>query len=622
MRKAPALLLSLAALAVVAVQAMALATRYFQPWLDGDYLLPQRFAVDVLGGIYPLSGWTLSSSPYLFPDFALSVLWHAVLGGAPLLPFYVVTSYVALALLAGWSLQRVHPTAGIGWLAGALLVNVLLAWQGMADHARWLWWLGTATFHGGAVLLGLAQFALWAGPTETAPSRARYAIATTLLFLGLASDTLLLTQFILPLGLALFVTAGRPRWRAPRVRAFVTAVVTAFLLIAALRGLLLLADWWNFPKVVRHAPTPAAITETAGRMLGDLAGSVPAAVPGFVALFFIGLAGSLWLIRRQCLARFLHRLAIESSAELQPAHSVPQRELKHRATPNHGHGDRQMPISSEREVSGPAHFTAQSPKPTWKFVIHYMTNLQPTAGGKPVGPDNNDARAGAEVARMQAAWFVVASLATTLLLPVLAVYWQNPQHGRYLLPCLVLPLWWLLTLLPTAKLRTPLAAGIAIASLLGIALWRAPQIDFSKWAWPYPEQVAELDKTFSQEGHVRGLADFWNANYLNAVSHKLCLNQIRADGRVQFWGNNAFQHFTMETPGATLHRSFYSFIITNGLDPAALRAKFGEPSRTVTVGSYEVWLYDEAGAERVSALVDAEVRAFLGDRPGTERIAP
>lgn len=568
-------LLLLAALAVVVIQAMALATRYFQPWLDGDYLLPQRFAADVLTGVHPLSGWTLSSSPYFFPDFALSLLWHALLGGAPLLPFYVVTSYVALALLVGWSLRQaamVEPDLRAGslgagfspnpsggrvppdatpWLLGALLVNLLLACQGTADHARWLWWLGTATFHGGAVLLGLAQFALWAGPAETAPARGRVAVATLLLFLGLASDTLLLTQFVVPLGVALFLTAGPAPWRAPRVRAFLLALAAAVLLVALLRGALALADWGNFPKVVRYAPTPAAVGGAALRMLGDLTGPVVGAAPRFVLFFILGTAGAMALTLR--------------------------------ATP-------------------------PAANPPRKFVIHYMTNL------RLIG-------AGLSAVQRQAGWFAAVSLASTLALPALAVYWQNPQHGRYLLPCLLLPLWWLVTVLPPARLRTPFVAGIVTAALLGLGVWRGTQVDFSRWTWPYPARVAELEQVLSSGGHTRGLADFWPAQYLNAVNRGgLRLNQLRPDGRVRFWGNNAFHHFETEAADAPLRAPRYTFILADGLDPVALRAKFGAPHRVVRAGGHEVWLYDTAGAERLSALVDAEVRAFLGTRPGTERI--
>jgi hypothetical protein len=528
MPKAIPRLLWLAALTVVVVQATALATRYFQPWLDGDYLLAERFAADVVAGVYPLSGWTLSSSPYLFPDFALSIGWRGLLGlgGAPLLPFYVVLSYTALALLAGWSLQRVGGTEGHGWLHGALLVNAVLAWQGFADHDRWLWWLGTPNMHGGAVLLGLAQVALWLGSPAEAPSRTRVIVATALLFLGLASDTLLFTQFIAPLGAALFVCAPLPRWQAPRLRAFGKAVGVALLLVIGLRLSLQLLQWGHYPAVVRYAPTPGAIAATGTQMFGDLTGPVLRAVPGFVVLALLSVVAAVALSRRA-------------------------------------------------DVNG---------------------------------------------AQRQAGWFAAFSLLVTLALPAFAVYWRNPQHGRYLLPCLVIPLWWLCTLLPLAKLRTRVGAGLVAVVLLGLIGWRAPQIDFSKWAWPYPEQVAELDRFFPQEGHATGMAEYWTATFLNATSHKVRLNQVRPDGRVQFWGNNAFHHFTSETPGATLHPRHYSFIIANDLDPAALRAKFGEPARIANLSGYEVWLYDSAGRRRISALVDAEVRAFLGDRPGTERI--
>lgn len=522
-------LLWLAALVAVAVQAMALATRYFQPWLDGDYLLAERFAADVVSGVYPLSGWTLSSSPYLFPDFALSIGWRILLGlgGAPLLPFYVAMSYTALALVAGWSLQRIREPDGQGWLHGALLVNAVLAWQGTADHARWLWWLGTPNMHGGAVLLGLAQVALWLGPPMETPSRTRLIVATALLFLGLASDTLLFTQFIAPLGAALFVCAPSPRWQSARLRAFAKAVGVAVVLVIGLRFSLHLLQWGHYPAVVRYAPTPSALVQTVGQMLADLAGPVRRAVPGFLVTGLVALILSAWFIRRS----------------------------------------------------------------------------------------------GVNGTQRQAGWLAGFCLLSTLALPVLAVYWRNPQHGRYLLPCLVIPLWWLFTLLPRTKLGAPVGAGLVAVVLLGLIGWRAPQIDFAKWDWPRPERVAELERFFSQERHANGLAEYWTATLLNASSQKVRLNQVRPDGRVHFWGNNAFHHFTTERPEAALYPRLYLFIIANDLDPDLLRAKFGEPARIANLSGYEVWLYDSAGRRRISALVDAEVRAFLGDRPGTERIA-
>jgi hypothetical protein len=90
---------------------------------------------------------------------------------------------------------------------------------------------------------------------------------------------------------------------------------------------------------------------------------------------------------------------------------------------------------------------------------------------------------------------------------------------------------------------------------------------------------------------------------------------------VQFWNNNAFQHFEVEPRTGILRAPRYSFVIADGLDPAAIVAKFGEPMRREQVVGCTVWIYDDAGAARISGIVDREVRDYLGSRPGTERIA-
>src|SRR3954466_3478297 len=101
-------------MASVAALSLSLAARYFQPWLSADYIYPQLFAEDVLSGAYPLAGWTLSSAPYLFPDMLAAIGLRALGGAGTVLPAYVVCYYLALAAVAGWSLQRA--TAG-GWTA-------------------------------------------------------------------------------------------------------------------------------------------------------------------------------------------------------------------------------------------------------------------------------------------------------------------------------------------------------------------------------------------------------------------------------------------------------------------------------------------------------------------------
>ena len=522
-------------MAAVVLQAAALATQYFQPWLDSDYLYPQRFVADLLGGVYPLSGWTLSSSPYFFPDFALAAFWYLVTGGAPVIPFCVVTTYAALALAAGWSLSRTAGEWG-GWIAGCVLVNVLLACRAWGDDARWLWWLGTATLHGGAVVMGLVLFALWAGPPERAMPRGRLALGAALLVLGTVSDALFLTQFALPLGAALAIAAGRD-WRAsPRLRAFAAATAASLAASLALRAATAILHGWTLPRVVRYAPTPSAVARAAGDFLRDAAGPIARNQGALLALFAVGTALALWLSRR---------------------HPGPQ------------------------------------PAPE----------------------------------RRQAVWFAALGLLFTLLLPVAAVYWRNPQHGRYLLPCLVLPLWWLFALGGAASPRVndrgrpgPRTALLAAAFLLA-AVSGLRSLDFGAWRWPYPETAAALDRFVESRGLRVGLADYWHAHTLQTMSRSgLRLTQVNRDGTAQFWDNNAFAHFVVGGDGR-LHSPRYCFVVMDGLDPAAVQAAYGAPAERTEVGGLTLWIYDPAAARDLSRRIDRQVRAFVAGRPGADRVA-
>jgi hypothetical protein len=289
-------------LAAVAIQALALTGFYFQPSLDSDYLYPHLFAADVLDGRYPLAGWTLGPAPYFFPDsFAYLLLLLMVGPGGLAYAAYVAAYYVLLACALGWATARARPGWNMGaWLAGVALVNALLVWWPVADHARYLWWLGTPGFHGGAVLLGLIQFSLWAGAVGTRPSRLRCVIACGLLAAGLLSDLLLFIQFVGPLTLALAWQA-RGAWReALRLRALLAVLVVAGGMAAAVRLCLALAGVFHFPRVVHHAHGLKPVLESGTRMLQDLTRSIAPARGAFVGLAIVGVAWAAWRLRSTC----------------------------------------------------------------------------------------------------------------------------------------------------------------------------------------------------------------------------------------------------------------------------------------------------------------------------------
>lgn len=516
-------------LVAVAAQAGALATQYFQPSLNADYLYPERFAAGVLSGAYPLSGCVHSPAPYFFPDMTVGVVLLALLHGAPMLPYYAVGAFVGLAVVAGWSLARAGGVGGSGWVGGAVLVNLLLATRGLADHQLYLWWLGTAGFHGAAVVMGLAQFALWAGPAGEALPRGRWWTAAVLLALGLASDTLLLTQFVGPLLVAMVIVAGRD-WRdSPRLRSFVLALACAVAAVVVFRVACALTGFGTFARLARYAPTPGAMAGAAEQLGRDVTGAIWTRAPLLVVLAAVGsaaLAYRGWRARR--------------------GDTVPE------------------PVR-------------------------------------------------------QARWFAAAVIVSTVLVPVVTAYWRSQFNARHLLPLLVVPLWGCFAARRSAW--RPVAIASAGFIFLLAAGWGLHGISLDRWQWPYPDDVAALDRELATGGPPRGLADYWHAQRITALSRAgVRLNQLRPDGRTYFWNNNAFAHYDVAADG-TLRPAHYDFVIVDGLDTAALEKKFGEPSRCATVGGMTVWFYEGAAATRMNGLVDAEVRSFLGARPGTERIA-
>jgi hypothetical protein len=95
---------------------------------------------------------------------------------------------------------------------------------------------------------------------------------------------------------------------------------------------------------------------------------------------------------------------------------------------------------------------------------------------------------------------------------------------------------------------------------------------------------------------------------------------LRPQANASFWNNNAFWLYQSEA--GRLRLRDYTFIITDGLDVAALRRRFGEPAGQERAGGLTIWLYAGPAAHRLTRQMEAEVRDFLRGRPGEELIAP
>ena len=226
---------------------------------------------------------------------------------------------------------------------------------------------------------------------------------------------------------------------------------------------------------------------------------------------------------------------------------------------------------------------------------------------------------------------VLVSLAVTLAMPVVTVYWRSSQHARYLLPWLVLPGWWCglnaLAWLEEKAAGPGSRTGRAFLGLVALLFVLAGGIasrswSAERWRWPQPPAVRELVSGLRERGLDHGLSDYWNAHYLNLLSNDAVhLTQLRPDGRTYFWNNNAFWHFDIDAAGR-LSSPRYTFVLMTRLDPAAITARFGPPAGRVVVAGEEIWLYAPDSATDLTKKVERDVRERLSGRPGASRLPP
>ena len=210
--------------------------------------------------------------------------------------------------------------------------------------------------------------------------------------------------------------------------------------------------------------------------------------------------------------------------------------------------------------------------------------------------------------------FCVASLCIMLPLPVLSCGWRDANNVRYLFNWFVLP-GFLLTLELAAdwhaSRRSLIGAGVVFAAVLVGGLVELRQVAV---AFPYPDDVGVLDSFLQSHGLRYGLAQYWQAKNLTALSRAGAeLRQLRPDGTPFFWDNNVFAYYERTAP-RMLSWPAYQYILTDQLDEAALLRVFGEPQAKEAVGGHRVWIYDEEGQRRIRAALEPAVREKLGTR--------
>lgn len=172
-----------------------------------------------------------------------------------------------------------------------------------------------------------------------------------------------------------------------------------------------------------------------------------------------------------------------------------------------------------------------------------------------------------------------------------------------LLPFMVLPL--SVGLLARAAWQRALAAGALGAVALGWGMliaahpWQTAGPSLAAYT---PPLVGCLDAQQARLGQGRGVSDYWNAKRVSLFSRTgLQVVQLSSELRPEHWISNIDWYLQRSGPHPA-----YTFVVTERLDTALLRTRFGEPRETFRCGSVEVYVYGEGFDEALRSSLAAQ----------------
>jgi hypothetical protein len=203
--------------------------------------------------------------------------------------------------------------------------------------------------------------------------------------------------------------------------------------------------------------------------------------------------------------------------------------------------------------------------------------------------------------------FVALFLLVSPLCNIAALLWtRNADHPgvpRYLLSCFLLPFLFsglLLRWLPGRPTRSAVAFRLAVFTFaICQAILFLPTVNWRHFEGPYPPLARELDRLARERGPMRGLAGFWSARHLTALSREGVRINVVMDGGQPWLHANCPDRYLSADP-RDLRLPAFNFIIVSDQDlidpdirPEGIEREYGPPREKIAVDRRQIWLYDE-----------------------------
>ncbi|EGV28996.1 hypothetical protein ThidrDRAFT_3435 [Thiorhodococcus drewsii AZ1] len=187
--------------------------------------------------------------------------------------------------------------------------------------------------------------------------------------------------------------------------------------------------------------------------------------------------------------------------------------------------------------------------------------------------------------------FIAMSCFSALLTPLATGNYKVVGDWRYFIVIHILIMVWIVYFISNVigSIRiVNVVAGLGAGVLIAVSAMTVSEdaiASVKRLQSPTPVEIC-----LRQEKRTTGIGDYWTAKLLMFMTRReIHIVQVREDGYFFRWNYNR-RWFSVRSDNKAPFSP--DFIITKNLDPNKLRARFGDPSRSIVCGDSEIWLYD------------------------------